>query len=96
MSKKHSSLVLTDPNFTFWERILIKSLKISYFRAKSIDLGWIFVQVSQKIVNYGDDFISHIPHPPGMYDYDCEIATNERGPGARPKATRSSGVLHVL
>ena len=31
MSKKHSSLGLTDPNFAIWEKILIKSLKISHF-----------------------------------------------------------------
>ena len=53
----------------------------------------------------GDDYIGHpplsniggdIPNPPVMYDYDFEIATNRRGPEARPRAPRSSGVLHVL
>ena len=45
MSKKHSSLDLTDPNLSFWEKSksfeknLLESLKFIHFGTKSIDLG---------------------------------------------------------
>ena len=79
--KRHSPLGLTDPNFSFWENVLIKFCwnhsKPAVFRAKSIDLGWIFVKISQNIVNYsqhggGGDYIA--PPPPWMSNIEEDIS----------------------